>query len=299
MAAWPEEQVKQDRKIALHQLLSTGQWSLARARIDIARRSRRQPGAVHWDAQDIRKLLSGENDSNSAIVTIRPGTGGPEGQDLTEILLRMYVRWAERHGMETVVTNLPGNEDKHGVVPPLKSATFEVNGENAYGFLRGEAGKHRMVRVPPYDVNARRHASFAWVFVYPQIDDKLPVDIRAEDLRLILPHGENDPARSLHVTHIPTGIVVQCQSERNFYRSVDRALRQLRALLHEMDKERSGGGTVEQVIRTYVFSPYRLITDHLTGLRMSEVDRVLDGDLDELIHAHLVFGKTDKAPFDG
>ena len=257
-------------------------------------------------------LLSGENDSLSAIVTIHPGAGGTESQDWAEMLLRMYLRWAERQGFTTVVT-----DRLEGEGAGIKSATFEVNGPNAYGLLHSEVGVHRLVRISPFDANARRHTSFASVFVYPQIDDAVRIDIRPEDLRVdtFRAGGRggqhvNRTDSAVRMVHLPTGIVVQCQNERSQHKNRDMALRQLRARLYEfeMEKRREEERKIEaskadinfgSQIRSYVLAPYRLVKDHRTKLGIGDVDRVLDGDLDPFIRAYLVFRKTGKTAGDG
>jgi peptide chain release factor 2 len=257
-------------------------------------------------------LLSGENDFRSAIVVIHPGAGGTESQDWAEMLLRMYLRWAERQGYSTVIT-----DQLEGEGAGIKSVTFEVNGENAYGLLQSEVGVHRLVRISPFDANARRHTSFASVFVYPQVDDEVKIEIRPDDLRVdtFRAGGRggqhvNRTDSAVRMVHLPTGIVVQCQNERSQHKNRDMALKQLRARLfeHEMEKKRAEERKVEaskadinfgSQIRSYVLAPYRLIKDHRTKLGIGDVDRVLDGDLEPFIHAYLVFKKTGRTSGDG
>jgi peptide chain release factor 2 len=258
-----------------------------------------------------KMLLSGENAARSALVTIHPGAGGTESQDWAEMLLRMYLRWAERNGFETVIT-----DRLEGEGAGIKSATFEVNGENAYGLLQSEVGVHRLVRISPFDANARRHTSFASVFVYPQIDDEIKIEIRPEDLRVDTFRASgaggqhvNRTDSAIRMTHLPTGIVVQCQNERSQHKNRASALKQLRAKLyeHEMEKKRVEDRKLEDSkleinfgsqIRSYVLAPYRLVKDHRTKLAIGDVDRVLDGDLESLIHAWLVWRKTGKTQAD-
>jgi peptide chain release factor 2 len=257
-------------------------------------------------------LLSGENDSRSAIVTIHPGAGGTESQDWAEMLLRMYLRWAERDGYQTVIT-----DRLEGEGAGIKSATFEVNGENAYGLLQSEIGVHRLVRISPFDANARRHTSFASVFVYPQVDDEIKIDIKADDIRIDTFRSSgaggqhvNMTDSAVRITHFPTGIVVQCQNERSQHKNRDSAFKQLRARLYEfeMEKKREETRKTEDSkldinfgsqIRNYVLAPYRLVKDVRSKLAMGDVDRVLDGDLDALIHAYLVWRRTGKTAGDG
>src|SRR4029078_1732061 len=256
-------------------------------------------------------LLSGHNASKSAIVTIHPGAGGTESQDWAEMLLRMYYRWAERNKYEIVET-----DRLEGEGAGIKSATFEVNGENAYGLLQSEVGVHRLVRISPFDSAARRHTSFASVFVYPQIDEEIKIDIRPEDLRVDTFRASgaggqhvNRTDSAIRMTHLVTGIVVQCQNERSQHKNRATAMKQLRAKLyeHEMDKKRAEDRKMEDSkleinfgsqIRSYVLAPYRMVKDHRTKLAVGDVDRVLDGDLDALIHAYLVWRKTGKTASD-
>ena len=257
-------------------------------------------------------LLSGENDARSAIVTIHPGAGGTESQDWAEMLLRMYMRWAEREGFSTVVT-----DRLEGEGAGIKSVTFEVNGDNAYGLLQSEIGVHRLVRISPFDANARRHTSFAFVFVYPQVDDEIKIEIKPDDLRIDTFRSSgaggqhvNMTDSAVRITHFPTGIVVQCQNERSQHKNRDSAMKQLRARLYEfeLEKKRAEAAKTEaskldinfgSQIRSYVLAPYRLVKDHRTKLAIGDVDRVLDGDLESLIHAWLVYRKTGKSAADG
>src|SRR5580693_2027309 len=252
-------------------------------------------------------LLSGENASKSAIVTIHPGAGGTESQDWAEMLLRMYYRWAERNKFEIVET-----DRLEGEGAGIKSATFEVNGENAYGLLQSEVGVHRLVRISPFDSAARRHTSFASVFVYPQIDEEIKIDIRLDDLRIDTFRSSgaggqhvNMTDSAVRITHFPTGILVQCQNARSLYKNRDTAMKQLRARLYEreLDKKREETRKTEDSkleinfgsqIRNYVLAPYRLVKDLRSKLAMGDVDRVLEGDLEPLIHAYLVWRKTGK-----
>jgi peptide chain release factor 2 len=256
-------------------------------------------------------LLAGDNAARDAIVTIHPGAGGTESQDWAEMLLRMYLRWAERNGFSTNLT-----DRLEGEGAGIKSATFEVNGPNAYGLLQSEIGVHRLVRISPFDANARRHTSFASVFVYPQIDEEIKIDIKQDDLRIDTfrsggAGGQhvNMTDSAVRITHFPTGIVVQCQNERSQHKNRDTAMKQLRARLYEfeMEKKREESRKTEaskleinfgSQIRSYVLAPYRLIKDHRTKLAVGDVDRVLDGDLEPLIHAFLVWRKTGKTASD-
>ncbi len=257
-------------------------------------------------------LLAGENDRLSAIVTIHPGAGGTESQDWAEMLERMYLRWAERKGFVASVT-----DRLEGEGAGVKSVTFEVDGENAYGLLQSEVGVHRLVRISPFDANARRHTSFASVFVYPQVEEEIKIDIRSEDLRVDTFRASgaggqhvNRTDSAIRMTHLPTGIVVQCQNERSQHKNRASAMKQLRARLyeHELAKKQAEEQKLEagkldinfgSQIRSYVLAPYRLVKDHRTKLAIGDVDRVLGGGIDDLIQAYLVFRKTGRTAGDG
>ncbi len=252
-------------------------------------------------------MLSGENDGRNAIVTIHPGAGGTESQDWADMLLRMYLRWAERQGFSTVLYDYqPGEE------AGLKSATFAVNGEYAYGLLISEIGVHRLVRISPFDQAKRRHTSFASVFVSPEIDDSIEVVIKPEDIRVDTYRSSgkggqhvNTTDSAVRITHIPTGLVAACQNERSQHKNRDRAMSMLRSKLYEyeMEKKREATKKIEDSkldidfgsqIRSYVLQPYRLIKDHRTKFEMGDVDRVLDGDLQPFIRAYLRMRRDEK-----
>jgi len=257
-------------------------------------------------------LLGEETDGHDAIVTIHPGAGGTESQDWAEMLMRMYLRWAEQKGFTAVVTD---QQDGEGA--GIKSATFEINGENSFGLLQSEIGVHRLVRISPFDANARRHTSFASVFVIPQVDDEIKIDIKPDDVRVDTFRASgaggqhvNRTDSAIRMTHIPTGIVVQCQNERSQHKNRASAMKQLKARLYEYElrKRREEEKKLEDSkldinfgsqIRSYVLAPYRLIKDHRTKLSIGDVDRVLEGDLDEMIHSFLVLRKTGKTAGDG
>ena len=264
------------------------------------------------DKLETGMLLAGQNDAKSAILVIHPGAGGTESQDWAEMLLRTYLRWAERNRYEAIVT-----DRLEGEGAGIKSATVEINGENAYGLLQSEIGVHRLVRISPFDANARRHTSFASVFVYPQIDEDINIEIKPDDIKVDVFRASgaggqhvNRTESAVRFTHIPTGIVVQCQNERSQHKNRASALKQLRARLYEfeLDKKKAEERKLEDSkldinfgsqIRSYVLAPYRLIKDHRTKLSIGDVDRVLDGDLDAFIHAFLVYKKTGKTAGDG
>jgi len=304
-----EEQINHDAKITAHTSDIETLFELGREGENVNGDLERELRVFAGDLAKLedRMLLAGENDARHAIVTIHPGAGGTESQDWAEMLLRMYLRWAERNGFETVIT-----DRLEGEGAGIKSVTFEVNGENAYGMLQSEVGVHRLVRISPFDANARRHTSFASVFVYPQIDDEIKIDIRPEDLRVDTFRASgaggqhvNRTDSAIRMTHLPTGIVVQCQNERSQHKNRASAIKQLRAKLyeHELEKKRVEERKVEDAkleinfgsqIRSYVLAPYRLVKDHRTKLAIGDVDRVLDGDLEALMHAYLVLRKTGK-----
>jgi len=308
-----EEQVAQDAKITSLAGDMEALFELAREGEDVASDLEREMKtfSAYLESLETQMLLSGDNASRSAIVTIHPGAGGTESQDWAEMLLRMYLRWAERNKFETVVT-----DRLEGEGAGIKSATFEVNGENAYGLLQSEVGVHRLVRISPFDSAARRHTSFASVFVYPQIDDEIKIDIRPEDLRIDTFRASgaggqhvNRTDSAIRMTHLPTNIVVQCQNERSQHKNRAAAMKQLRAKLYEFELEKKRveerkledtklGINFGSQIRSYVLAPYRMIKDHRTKLAVGDVDRVLDGDLEAFIHAYLVWVKTGKTASD-
>jgi peptide chain release factor 2 len=314
------QRIMQQRKRLEEAIQSAKSVSAATSDIDTLFELAREGEAVTADIQREMKtfgselnrletgmLLSGENDALNAIVTIHPGAGGTESQDWAEMLLRMYLRWAERHGFETVLT-----DRLEGEGAGIKSATIEINGENIYGQLQAEVGVHRLVRISPFDANARRHTSFASVFVYPQVDEAINIEIKPEDLKIDVFRASgaggqhvNRTESAVRFTHLPTGIVVQCQNERSQHKNRASAMKQLRAKLYEyeMDKKKAADQKLEDTklginfgsqIRSYVLAPYRMVKDHRTKLSIGDVDRVLDGDIDDLLHAYLVFAKTGK-----
>jgi peptide chain release factor 2 len=253
------------------------------------------------EALETSILLSGPNDELNAIVTIHPGAGGTESQDWAEMLMRMYLRWAERRGFDSVV-----NETQPGEEAGIKSATFSVSGRHAFGLLSGETGVHRLVRISPFDQAKRRHTSFASVFVAPEIDDSIEVDIRPEDLRIDTYRSGgkggqhvNTTDSAVRLTHLPSGLVVSCQNERSQHKNKERAMKILRSRLYELELEKRQEETRKledskldidfgSQIRSYVLAPYRMIKDHRTKFEMGDVDRVLDGDLTPFIRSYLL-----------
>ena len=249
---------------------------------------------------EVARLFSGEYDEGAAILTINSGAGGVDSQDWAEILARMYRRWAERHGygIETIEYTL-------GEEAGIKSATYSITGEYAFGLLSAERGVHRLVRISPFDAGARRHTSFASVAVAPLVDDTVSVEIDEKDLKIDTYRASgaggqhvNKTDSAVRITHLPTGIVVQCQNERSQHQNREVAMRILRARLFELEREKREkelaaleGERAEiewgSQIRSYVLHPYKMVKDHRTGEETSDVDKVLDGDLDDLIYAYL------------
>jgi peptide chain release factor 2 len=250
-------------------------------------------------------LLAGDNDRRNAICTIHPGAGGTESQDWAEMLLRMYLKWAEQRGFKAEVLEYqPGEE------AGLKSVTFRVEGEYAYGLLAAEAGVHRLVRISPFDQAARRHTSFASLFVYPEIDEDIEVEINDKDLRVDTYRATgaggqhiNTTDSAVRITHIPTGIVVSCQNQRSQHQNRAVAMQVLRSRLYELELERRQAETAEleankadisfgSQIRSYVLAPYQLVKDTRTKLERGNVEAVLGGDIDDFIKAYLLARKA-------
>ena len=253
------------------------------------------------ETAEIKKMLGGEHDHRNAIVSVHPGAGGTESQDWAEMLLRMYVRWIERKGFKGDVIDLqPGDE------AGIKSVTLTVTGEYAYGLLLAEAGVHRLVRISPFDQAARRHTSFASVFVWPELPDDVEVELEDKELRIDTYRSSgaggqhvNVTDSAVRITHLPTGIVVSCQNERSQHRNRDAAMRVLRARLYDLRlKEQQKqleqiGGEKKDIafgsqIRSYVVHPYQMVKDHRTKVEIGNVDRVLNGDLDGFIKTYLM-----------
>ena len=252
------------------------------------------------EALESRTMLSEETDALNAIVTVHPGAGGTESQDWAEMLMRMYLRWAEQQGFKAEM-----NDYQAGQEAGIKSATFTVTGEYAYGLLSGETGVHRLVRISPFDSAKRRHTSFASVFVSPEIDDSIEIDIKPEELRIDTYRSGgkggqhvNTTDSAVRMTHLSTGIVVSCQNERSQHKNRERAMKMLRSRLYEyeLEKQRAVSKKIEDAkleinfgsqIRSYVLQPYRMVKDLRTRVETGDVDRVLNGDLDMFIRGYL------------
>jgi peptide chain release factor 2 len=257
--------------------------------------------AAFTEELEARTMLSGETDPLNAIVTVHPGAGGTESQDWAEMLMRMYLRWAEQQGFKTEM-----NDYQDGEEAGIKSATFTITGEYAFGQLAGESGVHRLVRISPFDSAKRRHTSFASVYVSPEIDETIHVDIKQEDLRIDTYRSGgkggqhvNTTDSAVRITHLPTNIVVQCQNERSQHKNREKAMKMLRSRLYEyeLDKKRAETKKLEDSkleinfgsqIRSYVLQPYRIAKDHRTKVEVGDVDKVLDGYLEPFLRGYLL-----------
>jgi len=261
-----------------------------------------EAGSIGPKLEDLqlRMMLQGPDDARDALVTIHPGAGGTESQDWAEMLLRMYQRWAERHGFEVELLDYQEGEEAG-----IKDATVEIRGQYAYGYLKAERGVHRLVRISPFDSNARRHTSFASVFVYPVVDDNIEIEVRDEDIEMDVYRASgaggqhvNKTSSAVRLRHVPTGIVVACQQERSQHKNRATAMKMLKAALYqraleEQEKEKAKLESTKtdiafgSQIRSYVFQPYTMVNDHRTELKIPDVQKVMDGDVDPFIQAYL------------
>ncbi len=269
-------------------MIAEAEASLAVLRTEVSRR-------------EVEALLSGEADGNDTFLEVHAGAGGTESQDWAEMLLRMYLRWAEQQGFKTEM-----NDYQDGEEAGIKSATFTIAGDYAFGMLAGESGVHRLVRISPFDSAKRRHTSFASVYVSPEIDETIHVDIKLEDLRIDTYRSGgkggqhvNTTDSAVRMTHIPTGIVVQCQNERSQHKNRDKAMKMMRSRLYEyeLEKKRAESKKLEDSkldinfgsqIRSYVLQPYRMAKDHRTKVEVGDVDKVLDGYLEPFLKGYLL-----------
>ena len=251
-------------------------------------------------AFELRSLLRGPDDWRSAQIEIAAGAGGTEAMDWSEMLMRMYTRWAERHGFSVEILDMSEGEEAG-----IKGAVIEIGGQYAYGFLRPETGVHRLVRISPFDSNARRHTSFAQVFVYPVVDTEINIEIREEDIRMDVFRASgaggqhvNKTSSAVRLTHIPSGIVVSSQQERSQFKNKATAMKQLKNKLYQLEADKQAAAkakldatksdnTFGSQIRSYVFQPYTMVNDHRTELKIPDVQRIMDGDIDEFIEAYL------------
>jgi len=297
LSPWKQEQKELEEMEVLLQLIEEQEDE--REAQELSEKIEKSEEAI--GKMEFRRMLGGEHDFSNAIVSINAGAGGTEAQDWVEMLLRMYLRWGEKKRYQTqIIDILPGEE------AGLKNITFTVNGHYAYGYLKAETGIHRLVRISPFDAGARRHTSFASVFVFPEVPDDIVIEIDEKDLRVDTFRSSgaggqhvNKTDSAIRITHLPTGIVVQCQNERSQHKNRATALKILKARLYEKEmKEKEERleelhNTKKEIawgsqIRSYVMHPYKMVKDHRTNKVIHDVDRVMDGEIDELIKAYLL-----------
>jgi len=256
--------------------------------------------AAELQALELKNMLQGPDDHRDALVTIHPGAGGTESQDWAEMLLRMYTRWAERKGYRVELLDMLEGEEAG-----IKSVSFEIGGAYAFGYLRSERGVHRLVRISPFDSQARRHTSFASVFIYPVVDDTIEIEIRDEDIEMDVYRASgaggqhiNKTSSAVRLRHLPSGIVVACQQERSQHKNRATAMKMLKAALYQraLEEQQAEKAILESTktdigwgsqIRSYVFQPYTMVNDHRTELKLPDVQKVMDGDVDPFIEAYL------------
>ena len=298
-----EELVARDEELVRRTSDIDAYFELAREGEDVLADLERDIKSLSTFTEELeaRTMLSGETDPLNAIVTVHPGAGGTESQDWAEMLMRMYLRWAEQQGFKTEM-----NDYQDGEEAGIKSANFTITGEYAFGQLAGESGVHRLVRISPFDSAKRRHTSFASVFVSPEIDDSIQVDIKQEDLRVDTYRSGgkggqhvNTTDSAVRITHLPTNIVVQCQNERSQHKNREKAMKMLLSRLYEFELEKKRAETKKledskldinfgSQIRSYVLQPYRIAKDHRTKVEVGDVDKVLDGYLEPFLRGYLL-----------
>jgi len=297
LSPWEEEKkALEEMEILLQLVEEQGDEKEAQELLERVRKSEETVDQIEF-----RRMLGGEHDPSNAIVSVNAGAGGTEAQDWVEMLLRMYLRWAEKKEFETKIIDILTGEEAG-----LKNVTFMVNGPYAYGYLKAESGIHRLVRISPFDAGARRHTSFASVFVIPEVSDNIVVAIEEKDLRVDTYRSSgaggqhvNKTDSAVRITHLPTGIVVQCQNERSQHKNRATALKILRARLYEREmkeqeeKLQELHNTKKEIawgsqIRSYIMHPYKMVKDHRSSKVIHQVDRVMDGEIDELIKAYLM-----------
>ncbi len=299
ISPWEEEKkMLEEMEILLQLVEEQGDEKEAQELLERVQRSESEEAI---EQIEFRRMLGGEHDPSNAIVSVNAGAGGTEAQDWVEMLLRMYLRWAEKKKFETKIIDILTGEEAG-----LKNVTFMVNGRYAYGYLKAESGIHRLVRISPFDAGARRHTSFASVFVIPEVSDDIVVAIDEKDLRVDTFRSSgaggqhvNKTDSAVRITHLPTGIVVQCQNERSQHKNKAMALKILKARLYEKEMKEKGEKLQElhnskkeiawgSQIRSYTMHPYKMVKDHRSNKVIYQVDRVMDGEIDELIKAYLL-----------